>query len=180
MNTPEFGQNLIMKNHFNQLQKQTNLWNSPAGNSITNPIISELLGPKISDPINTVLSQPNEDQTNPMEEIQSENEPLFLGGNATEERLLYEKEKAELEAAENYMKNVGDTENYYLPISATKYVKNPELFTNNAEYHRDYIFKYFNHIPDYETFNVTTEDGVNFPYVTIPNLVVRPNIQSFK
>ncbi|ENN71821.1 hypothetical protein HUJ04_005241 [Dendroctonus ponderosae] len=98
----------------------------------------------------------------------------------SEEKMLFEKEKASLEAAESCTK-VGQYEelmkNRYLPISTTEFNKDPELFTNNADYHKEYIIKYFNHIPDYETYDVTTEDGFTFPYVTIPNLIVRQNGQ---
>ncbi|XP_076259183.1 uncharacterized protein LOC143195670 [Rhynchophorus ferrugineus] len=101
-----------------------------------------------------------------------------LDNNSEEEKLLFEKEKSQLLAAENYAKlehlDVNGSKSY-IPISATKFVKNPELFTNNVEYHKEYIVKYFNHIPDYEIFQITMDDGTNFPYVTIPNLIVRSN-----
>lgn len=106
--------------------------------------------------------------------------PVNLIESSEEEKMLFEKEKASLEAAESYTK-VGQYEELmksrYLPISTTEFIKDPELFTNNADYHKEYIIKYFNHIPDYETYNVTTEDGISFPYVTIPNLIVRQNGQ---
>ncbi|KAL1512851.1 hypothetical protein ABEB36_002367 [Hypothenemus hampei] len=101
--------------------------------------------------------------------------PINITENTEEDQLLYEKEKFSLDAAERYNKlneYEGFVKNNYLPISGTKFSMAPELCTNNTDYHREYIIKYFNHIPDYEIYNVTTEDGVSFPYVTIPNFGV--------
>ncbi|XP_066141752.1 sex-determining region Y protein-like [Euwallacea fornicatus] len=104
---------------------------------------------------------------------------LDVFGQSEDDRKLFEKEKYTLVAAESY-NEVGKLEervkSSYLPISSTKFNQDPELFTNNAEYHKEYIVKYFNHIPDYETYNVTIEDGISFPYVTIPHLLVKQNL----
>jgi len=93
-------------------------------------------------------------------------------GLTEEDRQLFENEKPILEAAESYNK-MGKFEEVmrssYLPISTTKFIQDPGLFTNNVNYHKEYIIKYFNHIPDYETYNVVTGDGISFPYVIIGN-----------
>ncbi|XP_066244942.1 uncharacterized protein [Euwallacea similis] len=105
--------------------------------------------------------------------------PLDVFGQSEDDKKLFEKEKYILVAAESY-NEVGKLEecdkSSYLPISSTKFNQDPELFTNNVEYHKEYIVKYFNQIPDYETYNVTIEDGISFPYVTIPHLVVKQNL----
>lgn len=172
----EIYQNLIMANPLTQIGKLNPMWNGLDNGScsdVEKP--STVTSPEKARPekINHLYKAPSTTTNN------HDILPMNLMDASKEERTIFEKEKSSLEAAEKYTK-VGKYEEImrgsYLPISATKFITDPELFTNNSEYHKEYIIKYFNHIPDYETYNVITEDGMSFPYVTIPNLIVRQNI----
>ncbi|XP_074040313.1 uncharacterized protein isoform X3 [Leptinotarsa decemlineata] len=57
----------------------------------------------------------------------------------------------------------------YLPLSCTKFCASPDLFTNNLEYQREYIVKYFQTSTEYEMLHLTSEDGSSFPYATAFN-----------
>lgn len=186
----DFHSSLIMANPLTQFEKQSSVWNglydfSAKGQFLTHNENSACFSNQpLLEKSNTLPSESRIKETDgPSTHYEASSALSLVSLNLIEsneeERKLFEKEKLCLEAAENYM----EVEQYeemmkgsYLPISSTKFVKDPELFTNNAEYHREYIIKYFNHIPDYETYNVTTEDGDTFPYVTIPNLMIRQNV----
>ncbi|XP_050294458.1 transcription factor SOX-30-like [Anthonomus grandis grandis] len=152
----DFYQNILMTNPLAQVDKPTLSWTGLMdlpGQSSENSYFSGQFptGDKPSTVTKTVYETSNSSS-------------LGLPLNLVENSQEVDKEKSSLEVEEEPGCN-------YMPISGTKFIQDPDLFTNNEEYHKEYIMKYFSQIPDYETYNVTTEDGITFPYVTLSTSV---------
>ncbi|XP_019873610.1 transcription factor SOX-30 isoform X4 [Aethina tumida] len=57
----------------------------------------------------------------------------------------------------------------YLPLSCTNFCASPDLFSNDNNYHKEFITKYFQDLPEYEVINVVGEEGVMFSYASFSN-----------
>lgn len=66
--------------------------------------------------------------------------------------------------------NQKNSNTIFLPLSCTNFCASSELFTNNLEYQRGYISKYFQNSSNYDVLNFTSEDGDMFPYATLTNI----------
>ncbi|CAG9855892.1 unnamed protein product [Phyllotreta striolata] len=63
-------------------------------------------------------------------------------------------------------KNLSCKNTLYLPLSCSNFCASPDLYSNNLDYQKEYIAKYFHGLPEYEVHNFRAEDGLCFPYAS--------------